>query len=87
MNHTMKSLRYLLLGAIIAGTLSLTSCSNKPTEDELRQLAALRAEVNSLQLQIETKKKEKEDLEKQIKDKQAKLQSILDEQKAAESSK
>jgi len=42
----MKSLRYLLLGAVIAGTLSLTSCSNKPTEDELRQLAALRAEVN-----------------------------------------
>ena len=85
MKRTYTSLKVFTLSAIFCGALLFSSCSNKPSDEELRQLVKLREEVAQLQLEIETKQKDKEDLEKMIRDKKAKLQSILDEQKAAES--
>ncbi|MBM4166433.1 MAG: hypothetical protein FJ218_05910 [Ignavibacteria bacterium] len=70
---------------LLSGMLLFSSCSNKPTDEEMRQLVSLRAEVAHLQLEIEAKQKEKEDLEKQVNEKKAKLQTILDEQKTAQS--
>jgi len=79
------SFRTLTSITLFSGMLFLSSCSNKPTDEEMRQLVALRAEVAQLQLEIEAKQKEKEDLEKQVNEKKAKLQNILDEQKTAQS--
>ncbi len=84
MKITSKVFRTILIGSTLCVGLMLSSCSNKPTDEELRQLASLKAEVAQLQLEIESKSKEKEDLEKAIKDKKAKLQAIIDEQKSAD---
>ncbi|MBS4029631.1 MAG: hypothetical protein KGZ58_13470 [Ignavibacteriales bacterium] len=81
MNHIFKTLVF----AVALGSVALlSSCSNKPTDEEMRQLVALRAEVAQLQTEVEAKQKEKEDLEKQVASKKSKLQSVLDEQKSAQ---
>ena len=85
MKRTLSPLKVFTLSVIFCGALILSSCSNKPSDEELRQLVKLHEEVAQLQLEIETKQKEKDDLEKIVKEKKTKLQTILDEQKAAES--
>ncbi len=55
-------------------SLFLLGCTSRPSEDELRQLNNLKAEVVSLEKQIADKEKEKANLEKEIAEKNAKLQ-------------
>ncbi len=58
---------------VLLASFTLVSCSSGPSEEELAQLEALKAEVASLQKQVDQKKAEKSDLEKQIAEKQAQL--------------
>ena len=51
----------------------LTGCSSKPSQDELKQLEDLKAEVSSLEKQISAAEAEKAALQKSIADKDAQL--------------
>ncbi len=53
--------------------LALTSCSSKPSDQELKQLEDLKAEVTSLQNQISAAQSENAALKKSIADKDAQL--------------
>lgn len=59
----------LLTAAFIAG------CGGGVSEEQLQQLNDLKAEVESLQSQVNSKQDEKAQLQKQIADKDAKIKS------------
>jgi uncharacterized protein YlxW (UPF0749 family) len=61
----------------LAGSLSVVGCSSGPSEQELSELEKLRASVKSLREQVEAKKTEKSQLEKQIAAKQAELDAAM----------
>jgi outer membrane murein-binding lipoprotein Lpp len=52
---------------------ALTGCSNTPSADELKQLEDLKAEVASMERQIQTRESEKQALLKAIAEKDAQL--------------
>jgi septal ring factor EnvC (AmiA/AmiB activator) len=68
--------RFIALVAVLAFSAStfLVGCTSRPSEDELRQLNDLKAEVASLEKQIADKEKEKANLENEVAEKNAKLQ-------------
>ncbi len=84
MNKTKNKISFILLLGIFSTSLFLTSCSNKPSEEEMLQLTKLRAEIAELELQINAKEKEKFGLESLIKEKEEKLKQIQDEIKSAQ---
>lgn len=67
-----KPFAFILIGcAIVAG--SFVGCSSKPSEEELKQLTDLKAEVTSLEKEIAARESEKATLVKSISDKEAQL--------------
>lgn len=69
----------LLSVIVISGfmmTMSLTGCSWKPSEEDLKQKQALEQEIKSLEADVQKMKNEKSQLEKQIGERNAKLQQI-----------
>lgn len=67
-----KPFALILIGcAMVAG--SFVGCSSKPSEDELKQLNDLKAQVTSLQKEISARESEKAALLKSIGDKEAQL--------------
>ena len=67
-----KPFTLMIVGcAIVAG--SFIGCSNKPSDEELKQLEDLKAEVTSLEKSIAARQSEKADLLKSIADKDAQL--------------
>lgn len=70
-----KKLAVAVVGLSIF-SFGLVGCSNKPSEEQMRQLEELKAEVNSLKKELDELKKEKANLEKQIGERNAKLQQI-----------
>lgn len=73
MRKTKKSLSLLLAAVLLVGTFGITSCSGV-SEEEMAQLEALRAEVSSLQKDSNYLKSEKTKLEREIAEKNAKLE-------------
>ena len=69
----------LLLAAFISGTMFLTGCGGGVSEEQMQQLNDLRAEVESLQSQVNAKQDEKSQLERQIADKDAKIKQYLND--------
>jgi septal ring factor EnvC (AmiA/AmiB activator) len=67
-----KPMALTLIGCAMMA-LVLTSCSSKPSDQELKQLSDLKAEVTSLENQISAAQSEKAALQKSIADKDAKL--------------
>lgn len=64
------------VGLFVAGALVATlasGCSSKPSEEELKQLEDLKAEVTSLQREISAKESEKAALTKAIAEKDGQL--------------
>ncbi len=57
-------------------------CSSSPSEDELKQLSDLQAQVRKLEDQVATKQGENANLEKQIAEKNGKLQQCQADQDA-----
>ena len=79
----MKQLvKQLLMGIIMAGGLMLTGCSSSPSDEEMKQLTDLKAEVASLQGKVDAMTRDKAGLEKQIAEKNGKLQQCQADQDA-----
>lgn len=74
----MQKLGYQLTILVMVTTLAFAflvgGCARTASEEEMRQLNDLKAEVASLEQQITAKEKEKSDLEKNNAEKNAKLQ-------------
>ena len=71
----------MLIGsAIVAG--SFVGCSSKPSEEEMKQLNDLKAEVTSLQNGITAQQSEKAALIKSIADKDAQLTQCTKDKEA-----
>jgi len=62
--------------------LVLSSCSSSPSDEELKQLSDLKAQVASLEGQVATMQRDKTSLEKQIAEKNSKLQQCQSDQEA-----
>jgi septal ring factor EnvC (AmiA/AmiB activator) len=69
----------LLIAAFISGTMFMTGCGGGVSEEQMQQLNDLRAEVESLQSQVNAKQDEKSQLERQIADKDAKIKQYLND--------
>ena len=77
-----KALRLFAGAAFLATTMFVVGCSSGPSDDELAQLEALKAEVASLQKEVDAKQAEKASLQKQIADKQAEIAAAMKDQDA-----
>jgi septal ring factor EnvC (AmiA/AmiB activator) len=82
MTKKIRSITSILAVLAMVTSLFLVGCTSKPTDEELRQLDALKAEVSSLENQIAAKEKEKANLEKQIAEKNGKLQQCQSDKDA-----
>ena len=78
----LRILKPLLLALCLCGGLLLTSCSSSPSDEELAQLKQLQDQAASLKQQLETKQRDKASLEKQIAEKNGKLQQCQSDQEA-----
>ena len=77
-----RALNLFLGAAFLAVAFTVAGCSSGPSDEELAQLEALKAEVASLQKEVNAKQAEKEGLQKQIADKNAELAAAMKEQDA-----
>ncbi len=76
-----KPLALTFIGCALMGML-LTGCSSKPSDQELKQLEDLKAEVSSLEKQISAAESEKAALQKAIADKDAQLAQCMKDKSA-----
>ena len=67
---------------LMTSTAVLTGCSSGPDEEQMQQLNDLKAEVESLQSQVNAKMDEKSQLQKQIADKDAKIKQYQNDMDA-----
>lgn len=74
----LKNMFFILLAAAFI-TGMVAGCGGGPSEEEMQQLNDLKAEVESLQAQVNAKQDEKSQLQKQISDKEAKIQKFIDD--------
>jgi septal ring factor EnvC (AmiA/AmiB activator) len=72
----------VLLVSMLCSGLLVVGCSSSPSEEEMRQLNELKAEVASLERQIAEKKREKDNIDRMVADKNAKLKQCQDDQEA-----
>lgn len=86
MQLIMRRAQIFTLAMTLSFGMSLIGCSSNASEEELRQLNDLKAEVTSLESQVSAKEKEKADLEKQVAEKNGKLQQCNADQAAVRGS-
>jgi outer membrane murein-binding lipoprotein Lpp len=77
----MKKLSTLAVIGMLSAAM-LTGCSNNPSAEELKQLEDLKAEVTSLEKQIQTRETEKQALLKAIAEKDAQLATCAKDKEA-----
>ncbi len=79
----MKTIRTLVAVALVmTGAMLWSGCSNSPSEEEMKQLNDLKAQVSSLEKQVSDKQQTKANLEKQLADKNGKLKQCQADQDA-----
>jgi len=78
----LKILKPLIFALCLSGGLLLMSCSSSPSDEELAQLRQLQDQVASLRGQLDGKTRDKASLEKQIAEKNGKLQQCQSDQEA-----
>jgi septal ring factor EnvC (AmiA/AmiB activator) len=78
----MKKPFALIIGGCAIVASSFVGCGNKPSEEELKQLNDLKAEVTSLQKAIDARESEKAALLKSIADKDAQLTQCAKDREA-----
>ncbi|OGU54329.1 MAG: hypothetical protein A2V66_14210 [Ignavibacteria bacterium RBG_13_36_8] len=78
-----KLLNSALAVLFIAGTIGFAGCSGV-SEEEMAALEALRAEVNALEKEVNSLKSEKTALERQIAEKNAKLEQCAKDKAEAQ---
>ncbi len=74
--------KFIMIAVVACGVIMLSSCSSSASDDELKQLTDLKAQIASLEGQISTMQRDKTGLEKQISEKNAKLQQCQSDQEA-----
>lgn len=79
----MNKTSVFLAVSLIAGALALTGCSNNASEEEMAQLKSLQSEISSLEQQVNARQQEKDGLQKQIADRDAKLKQCQADQDEA----
>jgi outer membrane murein-binding lipoprotein Lpp len=79
----MKKSMTLMIGALMIAGLA-AGCSSNATEDELRQLEELKAEVASMEQEVQNLEAEKAALQKSIADKDAQLKKCNDDKAVVE---
>jgi len=82
MRHLRRATLPVLVAAFLIGSLLLGGCTRHASEEELKQLNDLKAEVASLEKQITEREGAKANLDKQIAAKNDKLKWCADEQQA-----
>jgi outer membrane murein-binding lipoprotein Lpp len=80
----MKRMFGLTITTISLAALLLVGCSSSATEDELKQLEDLKAEVTSLENELASKQSEFDNLKKAIAEKDAQLKKCAEDKAAAE---
>jgi septal ring factor EnvC (AmiA/AmiB activator) len=79
----MHTLIKTLTGALILSVaLALTSCSSGPSEEDLKALSDLKAEVAAMEKSSADKQKELANLERQLAEQNGKLQQCQSDQEA-----
>lgn len=79
----MKNLvKVVTVAVLFVGGLVLYGCSSSPSDEEMKQLNDLKAEVTSLETDVHNLESNKADLEKQIAEKNGKLQQCQSDQDA-----
>ena len=66
----------------VTGSFLFTSCSSSPSEEEMAQLQQLKDQVRSLESKVADSQREKSNLEKQIAEKNGKVQQCQSDQEA-----
>ncbi|MBI2619163.1 MAG: hypothetical protein HYW57_03695 [Ignavibacteriales bacterium] len=81
----MKKSMSLTLGALflMAGVLA-AGCSSSPSAEELKQLEDLKAEVASMETQLQSLESEKAGLQKTVADRDAQLKKCAEDKAVAE---
>ena len=77
-----KIMKSLFAVVLMTSALLVVGCSSHPSDEELATLNNLKQEVSSLERQLTDKQREKADLEKQIAEKNGKLQQCQSDQEA-----
>lgn len=72
----------LIIAALMAGSVFLGGCTRHPSEEEMRQLNDLKAEVASLEKQVGMRQSATADLQKQIAEKEDRMKWCAGEQDA-----
>ncbi|MGA9365792.1 MAG: hypothetical protein WBW16_15630 [Bacteroidota bacterium] len=72
----------LIIAALVAGSVFLGGCTRHPSEEEMRQLNDLKAEVASLEKQVSERDGAKANLQKQIAAKEDRMKWCAGEQDA-----
>ena len=81
MNKTVKGIAVYAAIALLFLTFALAGCSSHPNEEQLSQLENSNQAAISAEKELEAKKAEKADLEKQLELKQNKLEECKAEKK------
>ncbi len=74
--------KYATIALFVVALMMVAGCSSSPSDDELRQLQDLQAQVKRLEDQVATKKSENAALEKQNAEKNGTLQQCQSDQEA-----
>jgi len=77
-----RTMKFFTLATVLSFSLVMLSCSSSPSEDQMRQLNDLKAEVASLEQQIATREKDKAALEKEVAEKNGRLQHCMADKEA-----
>ena len=80
----MKRMFGLTITTLSLAGLLLVGCSSNATEEELKQLEDLKAEVTSLENELASKQSELDNLKKAIAEKDAQLKKCAEDKAAAE---
>ena len=78
-----KFIKLLVVAVLLSGSVVLTSCSNSPSDEELRKLSELQEQARKLEDQVAQKTRENAALEKQNAEKNGKLQQCQADQEGA----
>ncbi len=76
----MRRIKSLGILFALSAMLTVAGCSSSPSEDEMKQLDDLKAEVASLQRDISNKEQQRGTLEREVADKNARLKKCNDDQ-------
>lgn len=77
-----KNMKSFIAAAVLVGAGMIAGCSSSPSAEQLAQLENLKQQAKSLSSQLQDKQRQKGDLEKQIANKNGKLQQCQADQDA-----